>query len=88
VKGILAVAVCIVALMVVLKDGRLLQTTGLTGTCSHYSQTADAEFEVCKPGKLEGLPDLTKRGCKIAGTKGKVEFWRCPAGVEASDAGR
>jgi hypothetical protein len=88
VKGIVAVAACIVALMVAVKNGRVLQTAGLTGSCSHYSETPDAEYESCKPGKLEGLPDLTKRGCKSAGVKGKVEYWRCPSGVESSDAGR
>ena len=88
-KGIVAVAVCIVAFMVVLKDGRVLQSAGLTGSCAHVAQTADgAEFEACKAGKLEGLPDLTKRGCKAAGTKGVLQYWRCPADVQPSDAGR
>ena len=35
--------------------------------------------EACKPGKLEGRPDLTKRDCITAGIAGKLEYWRCPA---------
>jgi hypothetical protein len=89
VKGIVAIAVCIVALMVAIKDGRVLHTAGLTGVCSPVSQTVDgAELEACKPGKLEGRPDLTKRGCKAAGVKDALEYWRCPAGVQPTDAGR
>jgi hypothetical protein len=89
VKGIVVVAALIVALMVVIKDGRVLQSAGLTGGCSHVSAASDgAEYEACKPGKLEGLPDLTKRGCKPAGTVGRVQYWSCPADVQPSDAGR
>ena len=87
-KGVVAVAVCIVALMIVVKDGRLLQSAGLTGSCSHVASTAQNDVEACVPGKLEGRPDLTKRGCKPGAVRGKLEYWSCPADVEPSDAGR
>jgi len=88
-KGIAVVAACLVALMAAVKDGRVLQTSGLTGSCAHVVTTVDgAEYEACRAGKLEGRPDLTKRGCKAAGFKGALQYWRCPAGVESSDAGR
>ena len=76
-KGIAATALCLVALMVAIKDGRILKTTGLTGSCTRVVQTPDADYEACKPGKLEGRPDLTKRGCKPAGFKGTLQYWRC-----------
>ena len=81
-KGIAATALCIVAVMVALKDGRVLHSSGLTGSCSRVAQTADAEYEACKPGKLEGRPDLTKRGCKSVGFKGNLQYWRCQADTQ------
>jgi hypothetical protein len=86
---ILTVAVLIVALMIAIKDGRVLRTTGLTGSCSVVQTAPDgAQLEACKPGKLEGRPDLSRRGCTDAGPSGKDEYWRCPAAVVASQAGR
>jgi hypothetical protein len=88
VKGIVVVAALIVAVMVAIKDGRVLQSAGLTGECSHVAAFSGAWYEACRPGKLEGLPDLTKRGCKPAGAVGRVQYWSCPADVQPSDAGR
>jgi hypothetical protein len=79
VKGIVVVAVCILATMIVVKDGRLLRTTGLTATCSKVASLADADVEACKAGKLEGNPDLTKRGCKYVAAARHVQYWRCPS---------
>jgi hypothetical protein len=88
-KPIFVVAACILALMIVLKDGRVLKTTGLTGTCSQVSAVVEGTVvEACKPGKLEGRPDLTKRDCIAAGTLGRLEYWRCPAEIQATSAGR
>ena len=42
-------------------------------------------WEVCDPGKLEGLPDLSRHGCKSVGLVGKREYWRCPAGIKSSN---
>jgi hypothetical protein len=89
VKGIVAVAVCIVALMVAIKDGRVLQSAGLTASCSPVAQVAGgAVWEACTRGKLEGRPDLTKRNCKPAAIKSGLQYWLCPADVQPSDAGR
>jgi hypothetical protein len=88
-KPIFVVAACIFALMVVVKDGRVLKTTGLTAKCSPVSAVVEGTIvEACKPGKLEGRPDLTKRDCITAGIAGKLEYWRCPAEIQATSAGR
>jgi hypothetical protein len=93
-KPIFVVAACIFALMLVIKDGRVLRTSGLTGSCSAVvgSAALDAAgngvVEACKPGKLEGRPDLSKRNCTAVGVVGKLEYWRCPADIQPSDAGR
>jgi hypothetical protein len=88
-KPIFVVAACIFALMLVVKDGRVLRTTGLTATCSAVTGAVQGTVvEACKPGKLEGRPDLTKRDCIAVGTTGKLEYWRCPAEIQATSAGR
>ena len=86
---VVVVASLIVGLMAAVKDGRLLRTTGLTGTC-HVIQTVSdgSEIASCSPGKLEGAPDLSHRGCKLAGPNGAAQYWRCPAGFDISDAAR
>ena len=88
-KPIFVVAACILALMLVIKDGRVLKTSGLTGKCTAASAVVQGVVvEACKPGKLEGRPDLTKRDCIAVGTAGKLEYWRCPADIQATSAGR
>jgi hypothetical protein len=88
-KPIVAVAVCVFALMVVIKDGRVLRTAGLTGSCKVVQTLADSsEIALCRPGKLEGTPDLSHRACRTIGAAKNVEYWRCPAGFDISDFGR
>jgi hypothetical protein len=92
-KRVVAVAVVIFAVMIVLKDGRVLRTAGLTGTCSVVKATSGggpelSEVATCKAGRLEGRPDLSHRGCKRAGVTGTLEYWRCPVGFDVSDAAR
>ena len=88
-KSMVAVGVCILALMVVIKDGRVLRTAGLTGSCSVVQTFSDSsELTTCRPGKLKGLPDLSHRGCRPVGSSATFEFWRCPAGLDISAAGR
>jgi hypothetical protein len=83
-KPIIVVAVCILAFMIAVKDGRVLHAAGLTGSCSAVASLADGEvIEACKPGKLEGRPDLTQRSCTSAGFKDNTEYWRCPANVSS-----
>jgi hypothetical protein len=86
---IAVIAVCIVAAMVAVKNGRMLHTAGLTGSCRLVSTSPDgSELDACKGGKLAGRPDLTKRGCTSAGISGGYGYWRCPAGLQPTDAGR
>lgn len=75
----------ILAVMVAVKDGRLLRTTGLTATCSVVQRAPDGgEVAACRPGKLEGRPDLSRRGCTDAGRSGSLEYWRCPAATASA----
>jgi hypothetical protein len=78
-KQVVVVAACIAALMAAVKDGRVLRTTGVRASCSVVAQNTDGSaLAACRAGKLEGMPDLRRRGCTDAGTAGTVEYWRCP----------
>ena len=63
-KRVVAVGICILAVMIAIKDGRVLRSSGLTGSCTAVQTRADgSELEACRGGKLEGRPDLSHRGC-------------------------
>ena len=85
---IITVAALVLALMAVVKDGRMLRSTGITGSCMALQTTADGvQLEACRPGKLAGAPSLADRGCTPAGTAGPLVYWRCPPQRFARQAG-
>ena len=82
VKRVIIAGVVVLALMIAIKDGRILRETGLTGACSNAQTLADgSQLQACRSGKLEGRPDLSRQGCKVAGLTGTYQYWRCPAAV-------
>jgi hypothetical protein len=85
-RGVLIGAVLILALMLVIKDGRASQNLGLTGSCHAITapKGQDGLWEACEPGRLEGPPDLSRHGCKSVSSVGKREYWHCPAGIKSS----
>jgi len=86
-KGIIVTALLILAVMIAAKDGRLPRAAGLTASCLVARQAADgSQLVACRPGMLEGRPDLTRRGCTPSGRNGTYEYWRCPAPQQASPA--
>ena len=89
VKGVLVFAVIAVALMVVIKDGRLTRKLGLSGSCvsdeTPKGQTGD--WVKCTSGKLQGAPNLSRQSCSSVAVQGKIEYWRCPAPIEAGPNG-
>lgn len=80
---VFAVAIVILGLMLAVKDGRILRKAGLTGGCTTVAApaTQDGEWRACKPGKLQGAPDLTRQGCTSQSVVGKIEYWHCPASI-------
>jgi hypothetical protein len=89
VKRVVLVATLVLALMIAIKDGRILDRTGLTGACTVVQTAVDgSQVEACHAGKLEGAPDLRRQGCKDAGAAGPYEYWRCPSSVVAGTNGR
>jgi hypothetical protein len=88
IKRVVVAGALALALMIAVKDGRVLRSTGLTGTCSIAQRLADGtQLEACRSGKLAGRPDLSRDGCTAAGVTGTTEYWRCPAAVAAGPTG-
>jgi hypothetical protein len=88
IKRIVFAGVLVLALMIVVKDGRVLREAGLTGSCSSGQTMKDGtQLEACRSGKLAGRPDLSRQGCTAAGLTGTYEYWRCPAGVVSGPSG-
>jgi hypothetical protein len=85
---IAAYTVAAAALMMAVKDGRLLAETGLVGSCNAVAAPAGDTWawQACKPGRLEGRPDLTRRSCTTHGVVGDLELWRCPSSISSGRA--
>jgi hypothetical protein len=78
----------IIATMVVIKDGRVLREAGLLSSCSALT-SLDGEggyWHACRPGKLEGWPDLRRRSCVSRGVRAGHEYWLCPEHVGSANA--
>ena len=82
-KGVIVAAALILAVMAVIKDGRLLRSAGLAGSCVSVAapRGETGGWQRCTSGKLQGAPNLSRQGCAVASSVGKTEFWRCPAQI-------
>jgi hypothetical protein len=78
-KAALVIA-AIIATMVVIKDGRVLREAGLVSSCTALTsfEGEDGHWHACRPGRLEGRPDLRRRSCTSHGIRSGYEYWRCP----------
>jgi hypothetical protein len=89
IKRIVIAGVLVFALMIAVKDGRIMREAGLSGACSVAQTLADgSQVEACRAGKLDGRPDLSRQGCKDAGISGTYEYWRCPSSIVSDAASR
>ena len=77
---IVAASLLVLAVMVAVKDGRVLEKTGIVGSCSAVPTPGGQTgyWHACEEGRLEGRPDLTRKSCLSAGIVGAAEYWRCP----------
>ena len=83
---ILLVGATLVAVLITVKDHRVLQRAHITGYCSTYAHTKDGnDWRACYDGHLEGRPSLELNGCKDRGRVGNAEVWRCPAPLAANE---
>jgi hypothetical protein len=80
---IVAIGTVLIALMISVKDHRLLERAHLIGYCSTYAQSADgSEWRSCVPGRISGRPGLEFNSCTDFGRRGNVEVWNCPAALD------
>jgi hypothetical protein len=77
------------ALLVTMKDGRALRDTGLIASCTSVTAPVGEAgyWEACRPGRLEGRPNLKRQSCESVGRAADVEYWRYPSPVESAPAG-
>jgi hypothetical protein len=88
---ILLVGSLALALMIAIKDGRLLRNAGLLGSCRTTTAPAavqrssgDAQWLACTSGKLDGRPNPSQTGCTSRVVIGRTEYWACPSDVGTS----
>jgi len=76
------------AVLVAVRDHDVLHRAGLTGYCTSSLRPAGTSgvWRACEKGVLDGRPNLSKQSCQRRGQNGSVEYWRCPARLEASSA--
>jgi hypothetical protein len=80
---ILAVGTVLIALLITVKDQRVLQRAHLVGSCSTYALAQDgSEWRACLPGRLSGRPSLELTSCTDFGRLGRAEVWNCPAALD------
>lgn len=86
---IFVVAALIVVVMAVVKDGRALRETGVLSSCEAVATPPGQSgyWEACRPGRLEGRPNLTRRSCISHGVATGVEYWRCPSRIASGRTG-
>jgi hypothetical protein len=83
---VFVLAALVVAVMAMVKDGRIMRDAGLFGSCSVVKNGTGAatDWRACHSGKLSGAPDLTRQSCKHWGMRDGVDYWRCAASVNAA----
>jgi hypothetical protein len=84
---IAAAAALIACLLVAAKNGHVLRNAGLKGSCAAAVAPSRAEpgtWKLCKSGRLDGRPDLTRQGCTASRPSGNFQYWRCPAQIGSS----
>jgi len=81
-------AAMIASLLALAKHERVLDRTGLFGTCATVAAPAPtgSEWLECRPGELTGYPDLSKGSCTRRGMRGDARYWTCPTALIAARA--
>ena len=77
------------AVLFTVKDQDLMHRAGLIGYCTNTTAPPGGKgaWRVCEKGKLDGRPDLSRQSCVRRSHSGRVEFWSCPAKIDAGPTG-
>lgn len=82
---IAAVGAVLIALLIAVKDHRVLERSHVVGSCAKIGERFDgSEWRACVPGRLTGRPGLTLAGCTDLGRRDVAEIWHCPTRLEAN----
>jgi hypothetical protein len=86
---ILFVALVMAAALVAVKQEQLLEKSGLVGYCQvvRAPRGDDGQWHGCHEGLMSGYPSLVKDSCTYEGRQGKIEYWRCPVGLQEGPIG-
>lgn len=78
-------AALIASALALAKHERVLDRTGLLGSCSALAAPAPegGQWLECRPGELTGYPDLSKDSCTRRGMRGEARYWVCPTALVA-----
>lgn len=79
-------AAMIASLLALAKNERVLDRTGLLGSCAALAAPAPqgGQWLECRPGKLTGYPDLSQDSCTRRGIRGEARYWICPTALVAA----
>lgn len=79
-------AAIIASLLALAKHERVLDRSGLFGSCSEVAAPAPAggQWLECRPGELTGYPDLSQDSCSRRGMRGETRYWICPTALVAA----
>lgn len=80
------IAMLAAVLLVAVRDHHVLHRAGLIGYCTSSPRPAGTSgaWRACEKGVLDGRPNLARQSCTPRGQHGNVQYWRCPARVDAS----
>ena len=82
-------AAAVALTMGAVSGGDVLERTSLVGGCSAIATPSGqaGAWQACRPGRLDGPPDLSRKSCNRRGLVAEVELWRCPAKLAATRTG-
>ena len=74
------------AAIVAVRDHDVLHRAGLIGHCTSAPRPTGAtgEWRACEKGVLDGRPNLSHESCHLRAQNGSVQYWSCPARLQAS----
>ena len=74
------------SVLALVRHERVLDRTGLLGSCSALAAPAPAggQWLECRPGELTGYPDLSRDSCTRRGMRGELRYWICPTPLVAA----
>lgn len=83
---ILFAAAMIASVLALAKQERMVERTGLFGSCSGLTAPAPegGQWLECRPGRLTGYPDLSQDSCTRRGLRGESRYWICPTALVAA----